>query len=67
MNISHNVRGVCIAACRCASIRAVGASAIVHCVRGVSMIVWCASSAHDSLTYSAAKYVASVWHMSQPI
>ena len=56
--------GVCIAARCCASIRVVGALAIVHCVRGVRMIVWRTTSAHDSLTYLAAKYVADVWRMS---
>ena len=48
----------------CASIGAVSASAIVHCVRGVRMTVRCATSAHDSLTDLAAKYVADCWRMS---
>ena len=47
----------------CASIGAVSASAIVHCVRGVRMTVRCATSAHDSLTYLAAKYVPNGWSM----
>ena len=47
----------------CASIAAVSASAIVHCVHGVCMTVRWATSAHDSLTYLAAKYVANGWRM----
>ena len=50
----------------CASIGAVSSSAIVHCVSGVRMIVRCATSAHDSLTY-LFKYVANGWRMAQPI
>ena len=57
------VRGVCMAARCCASIGVVSASAFVHGVRGVCMTVRCATSAHDSLTYLAAKYVANGWRM----
>ena len=47
----------------CASFGAVRALVIVHCVHGVRMTVRCATSAHDSLTYLAAKYVANGWRM----
>ena len=43
----------------CASVGAVSASVIVHRVCGVRMTVRCATSAHNSLTYLAAKYVAN--------
>ena len=52
-----------MAARSCASIVAVSASVIVHCVRVVRMTVRCTTSAHNSLTYLAAKYVASGWRM----